>query len=76
MDKQKILEFYLTHKIELIGAFAGLFFAIIILSIGIFKTIFILICISLGYFIGKKISMDKNFFNKLLDKIFPPGMYR
>lgn len=76
MEKQKAYEYYLTHKAELLGALIGLIIAIVILSIGFFKTIFVVICMFIGYIVGKKLSIDRNFFNKVLDKIFPPGIYR
>lgn len=74
--KEKIIEYYCSHIKEVSGAAIGLFFAILILTIGFFRTIFILVFVAMGYYFGKKISCDKNYLKNLLDKILPPGSYR
>lgn len=76
MDKKEIIEFYRSHYGEINGALIGLVIAICVLVIGFFQTLFIAICVLLGYYIGKKISKDKNYFKNLLDRFLPPGTYR
>jgi uncharacterized membrane protein len=76
MDMDKIYSFYKSHKGEVNGAIIGLLIAISILIIGLLKFIFIVICMAVGYYIGKVISVDKDYLRKLLDKIFPPGTIR
>lgn len=76
MDKEKFLEFYHAHRGEVNGASIGFVIASVILLIGFFRTLFIVVCIALGYYIGKRISHDKGYFKNLLDKILPPGTYR
>ncbi len=80
MDKKeiinKIFEFYRSHFGEINGALIGLIIAICVLVVGFFQTLFIAICVFLGYYIGKKISKDKNYIRNLLDRILPPGTYR
>lgn len=70
------LEYYKTHSGRVKGALIGLIIAIGILTLGFLKTIFIAICVFLGYYIGKQYEMDKNFWRKILNKIFPPGRFR
>ncbi|MDP4180693.1 MAG: DUF2273 domain-containing protein [Bacillota bacterium] len=76
MDKDKIYSFYNSHKGGVNGALIGLLIAIAILIIGLIKFIFIVICMAVGYYIGKVISVDKDYIKKLIDKIFPPGTIR
>ncbi len=76
LDKEKIYEFYLTHRGEVIGIAAGLVTSVLILVIGFFKVLFIAIFIALGYYIGKWIANDKDYLKNLLDRMLPPGTYR
>jgi uncharacterized membrane protein len=76
MKLEKLIEFYRLHYGQINGAFAGFTIAISILIIGFFQTIFIAICVLVGYYIGKKISEDKDYLRNLLDRILPPGTYR
>jgi len=76
MIKDKILEFCGAHIGELIGAAIGLVISITILLLGVFKALFIAICVGLGYYIGKRMSEDKDYLKNLLDRVLPPGTYR
>lgn len=76
MEKEKVYEYCRTHRIELVGAAIGFGAAVVILLIGFFRTLFIFICTAFGYYIGKKLSQQRDFFKKVLDKILPPGTYR
>ena len=76
MDKQILLQFYKAHKGEILGAGIGFALAVTVLLLGILKAIFIVICVVFGYYIGKKLSHDKDYVKNLLDRILPPGTYR
>ena len=76
MSWEKFISFYNTHFGEINGALCGLLFAICTLVAGFFQTLFIAICVLIGYYIGKKISQDKDYLRNLLDRILPPGTYR
>ena len=76
MNKQKLIEFYISHRGGVNGGFIGLAMAVLILIINPFRTLFIAICVGIGYYIGKRLSEDKDFVKNLLDKILPPGTYR
>jgi uncharacterized membrane protein len=76
MDKEKLLEFYFSHRGGINGSLIGFILAIFILKVGFFNTIFIAIFVGIGYYIGKKLSADKDYIKKLLDKVLPPGTYR
>ncbi|KNY26770.1 DUF2273 domain-containing protein [Pseudobacteroides cellulosolvens] len=76
MNMDKIYSFYKSHKGEVNGAIIGFLIAVSILIIGVLKFIFIVICMAVGYYIGKVLSVDKDYLRKFLDKIFPPGTLR
>lgn len=76
VNKEKILNFYRSHYGEINGALGGLIISVCVLWIGFIKTIFIAICVLTGYYIGKKVSSDKEYIKNLLDRILPPGTYR
>lgn len=76
MDKQILLQFYKSYKGEILGAVIGFVLAVTVLLLGILKAIFIVICVLFGYYIGKKLSHDKDYVKNLLDRILPPGTYR
>jgi uncharacterized membrane protein len=72
----KFFEIYQKNKGALNGAFIGLISAIFLLKMGILQTLFIALCVGVGYYIGDRLSRDKNYITALLDRILPPGTYR
>lgn len=74
--KEKLLEFYVSHRGGVNGAAIGFAAAVFILIVGFFETLFIAICSGLGYYVGKRLSVDKEYIKNLLDKVLPPGTYR
>lgn len=76
MDKDFLKGLYKSHRGGVNGAAAGLLVAVFILLIGFFRVLFIVICMSLGYYIGKTVTKDKEYIKKLFDRILPPGTYR
>lgn len=76
MNKEKWIQFYVTHRGGVNGGLIGLAAAILILLINPLRTLFIAICVGIGYYIGKRLSDDKEFIKNLLDRILPPGTYR
>lgn len=76
MNFEKFLEFYYSRRGAINGALIGLLIAVGVLVLGFIKMIFIALCISAGYYIGSKLSQDKNYIRNLLDRILPPGIYR
>lgn len=76
MNLEKLLTFYNGHKGGINGAGIGLFIAVMILLLGFLRVLFIAILTGLGYYIGKRISEDKDYLKNLLDRVLPPGTYR
>jgi len=75
MNKEKILDFIIKHYGKLIGVTIGLLFSVCTITIGIIKTIFIFLCVYLGYFFGNKIDNKENI-EEVLDKILPLGKFK
>lgn len=76
MNKENFFQFYQSHRGAVNGGLIGLAVAILILLINPFRTLFIALCVGIGYYIGKRLSEDKDFVKNLLDRILPPGTYR
>lgn len=68
MDKEKLLEYYYSHKGEVIGAGIGLVFALSVLFLGVLKILFVFACVFAGYYVGKRIYKDRNYIKGLIDK--------
>ncbi|MEN6461231.1 MAG: DUF2273 domain-containing protein [Syntrophomonas sp.] len=59
---EKILVYIVQeHRGKAIGIFMGLVASILIITYGFWRSLFIIFCIVLGYFIGKRIDEDKSF---------------
>lgn len=76
MNKEKLLQFYNSHRGGVNGGAVGFAMGCAILIIGLFNTLFIAICVGIGYYIGKRLSQDKDYVKNLLDRVLPPGTYR
>ncbi|KRQ86833.1 hypothetical protein ABG79_01324 [Caloramator mitchellensis] len=69
MWKEYLINFVNQNRGKSLGCAIGLLFALFVLLIGFFKTIFILICSYIGYYIGRKIDNNEDlseFFGNLL----------
>ena len=67
---EKILLFLLEeHRGKTIGIFLGLAASILFIAYGFWRTIFVMVCILLGYFIGKEID-QKQSFDQWMQEVF------
>lgn len=73
---RRIYRFYRQHFYPINGALIGLLIGLSFIKLGILETLFIAVCVVVGYIIGKQIQKDKTFIKNILDKILPPGSYR
>ena len=69
---RRIYKFYRQHFYAINGAAIGLIVGLSFVYFGILETLFLALCVVVGYLIGK----DKTFIKNILDKILPPGSYR
>lgn len=72
MWKTVLIEIFQNNKGKTIGAALGLLIAILSLTMGFFKTLFLVICVLLGYYIGKKID-NKESIIEVIERILPDG---
>jgi uncharacterized membrane protein len=75
MQREKIIEILERHQGKIIGSLIGFLVSVVMLTIGFFKTLFITICIIIGYYFGKKID-NRESIAELLDRILPPGILK
>ncbi|MGI5839004.1 MAG: DUF2273 domain-containing protein [bacterium] len=70
---EKILrEIVSSHRGKIIGIVLGLFVSILIITYGFFKAAFIILCVGLGYYLGKRLDNNKEDIAEILDRILPP----
>lgn len=70
MNLSKIVEELMTyHRGKTIGILIGLLFSVLVITVGLLETIFIAVCIYLGFIIGKRLD-DNESFNDLIHKLF------
>lgn len=68
---QDIKRIVTENKGKATGSFFGLLFGLFYIWLGFFKATFIILCIGIGYFIGKRIDDDKDF-TKTIKKLLGP----
>ncbi|MGP2526512.1 DUF2273 domain-containing protein [Acidaminococcus sp. LBK-2] len=69
---QEILrKLFETSRWRIIGASVGLVVGILFLILGFFRTVFLLFCIGLGFYIGYKMDAGEDLVD-LLDNLLPP----
>jgi len=66
-------EVWENHRGKLIGTLIGLFLAMLVIWVGVLWSAFILICMGVGFFIGKRMDDHKEDLAEVLDRILPPG---
>lgn len=64
-----------NYRGRMIGAAFGLIIGAMFLILGFFQTIFLLICITAGYLLGKRIDNKEDLMD-VLDRLLPPGHHR
>lgn len=72
MWEKLLREIVNSHRGRIIGVFLGLLVSILIISYGFFKAAFIMLCVGLGYYLGKRLDNNKEDIAEILDRILPP----
>ena len=65
-----LIEYIKENTGKTIGVILGFFVAIAIIIIGLLKTIFIALCVFLGYLIGDRIDKGETL-KAIIEKLFP-----
>ncbi|MCK4259728.1 MAG: DUF2273 domain-containing protein [Halanaerobiales bacterium] len=67
----RLLELFEHHRGKIIGLITGFLVSILLLTVGLLKTFFIVVCSVVGYSLGKKIDNHEDF-REIIDRILPP----
>ncbi len=66
MDKHLFIEWITLHRGKIIGAAAGMAIGISVILFGVLKTLFVAICVALGYLAGKQLDDRVDIRDKIL----------
>ncbi len=67
--KELLIQFIFNYRSEITGALLGLLLAVLIFTIGVFKTLVILTFTIIGFLIGNREDLNKDVV-KILDRVF------
>lgn len=70
MERGDMYAFFKSHKGKVIGVLAGLLFGMLVLMVGFWRSVFLAICMGVGYFVGSLYdgsSKLRTFFKKFSD---------
>ncbi len=71
--REIVVSCFTNHRGKTIGIICGLLFGIFVLLIGFFRSLFLAVCIGVGYWIGRMYDRQESFM-AFLDKILPNGL--
>ncbi|MBC8531164.1 DUF2273 domain-containing protein [Gehongia tenuis] len=72
--KDTLLKILKEHRGKLIGGAAGLIFAVLVLLLGFWKSLFIALCVGVGVYLGSLGDDKGERMLKFLDRILPKGL--
>lgn len=75
IDKTVLREIWERHSGKIIGVATGLLIGILVIALGFWRTLFLAICVSVGFYIGKKID-DREDLSDIWDRFIPPGYHK
>lgn len=75
MNYKLLAEIWQNHSGKILGVSLGFIIGILVLTFGFFRTLFIVMCVTAGYVVGKRID-EKEDLMEILDKLLPPGYNR
>lgn len=75
MLQEIIQSIWENSRWRVVGTAAGLLVGILFLWLGFFRTVFLLICVGFGFFIGKKLDKNEDLID-FLDRLLPPGYHK
>ena len=70
-DWREIIDFLAVYKGRILGLVGGLFAAVLVLTVGVVAALFILLCMGIGYYIGRRYD-NKQPIEELINDILPP----
>jgi len=73
VDKEWLRELVDQNRYRILGALGGLVFALLVIRFGLFWALFILLCVGIGYWVGKRLDEEPESLFRMLDRWLPPG---
>lgn len=70
MMNEILTELWAQHRGKILGVAAGVGFSCCILAFGFWRSLFVVLCAVLGYFIGKRID-EKGGWRDFYNRMFP-----
>lgn len=64
------------HRFKVIGLLLGLVLSLLVIHYGPLLTLFIVLCVGIGYYVGKKLDDEPEGLAELLERLLPPGTHR
>ena len=55
MDRKLLEEIWQFHSGKIVGVSVGFTLGVLIITFGFFETLFVLLCVIIGYIVGKRI---------------------
>ena len=75
MDPILLQQIWQAHSGKILGILTGFVGGLMIIAIGFFQALFVLVCMIVGYIIGKRID-EKEDLLEIIDRLLPPGTHR
>lgn len=69
MWKELLTEILTKHRGKFFGALIGLFFGILVITLGFLQTVFVATCLYVGFIIGKRVD-DNESLKEVMEHIF------
>lgn len=60
MWRELLKELLTYHRGKFLGAITGLLFGILVITVGFLQTVFVVICLYVGYVIGKRVDDNES----------------
>ncbi|NLX71283.1 MAG: DUF2273 domain-containing protein [Clostridiales bacterium] len=73
MERDGLIAFIKSHKGKIIGISIGLFFGILVLTVGFWRSLFLALCVAVGFGVGSLYDKDSKF-RVFLERILPTGI--
>jgi len=68
-----LLRYYRQHRGKFLGVVIGLWVGFGVMFLGVLWTLFVSLCVAVGYFVGRRLDDNQEDLLDFLDRVLPPG---
>ncbi|RJQ11406.1 MAG: DUF2273 domain-containing protein [Bacillota bacterium] len=68
-----LLRYYRRHRGKFLGVVIGLWVGFGVMLLGVLWTLFVSLCVAVGYFVGRRLDDNQEDLLDFLDRVLPPG---